>query len=184
LAWVEDDDADEATKEAFAAIRAQRGGRMPPVLRAMSLRPDLMVRVSDLAQAAHFTGGYLPVATKEMIATYVSALNSCDYCRTSHAEFARRQGVDPATADALRCGDLEGAGLSDKDRALLSLVELQTRHPANLTDASIDAVRRAGWQDTEIFEALFDGALFAFFNRIAEGYGLSDSDFTSSLATG
>jgi len=33
-------------------------------------------------------------------------------------------------------------------------------------------MRSVGWTDEEIFEAAFDTALFAFFNRMADAYGL------------
>ena len=36
----------------------------------------------------------------------------------------------------------------------------------------IESLRKAGWTDPELYEATFDIALFAFFNRMANAYGL------------
>lgn len=74
--------------------------------------------------------------------------------------------------DAVASGKPDTAKLSEKDRALLVYVEKLTLHPSEVQDADADALRRAGWTDEQIFEASFDTALFAFFNRMADAYGL------------
>ena len=47
-----------------------------------------------------------------------------------------------------------------------------TLEPAKIQDADVQRMRDAGWTDEEIYEATFDTALFAFFNRMADAYGL------------
>ena len=83
LRWVEDEEAQGETAAAFEEVRRRRT-RVPPVMRTMSLRPDVMVLVARMADTVHFSDGYLDRRTKERIATYVSSLNSCEYCATSH----------------------------------------------------------------------------------------------------
>lgn len=78
LKWVDDDDARGDLAELYERSRQDRG-RVAPVYRALSLRPDLLRRVMDLNQLGHFQDGFLPRKTKEMIATYVSGLNRCPY---------------------------------------------------------------------------------------------------------
>ncbi|HUY86630.1 MAG TPA: carboxymuconolactone decarboxylase family protein, partial [Acidimicrobiales bacterium] len=91
LRWIEDSEADEATARSFDEVRKRRS-RVPPVMRTMSLRPDVMVQVARLADTLHFSDGFLDRRTKEKIATYVSALNSCGYCATSHRVFLETAG--------------------------------------------------------------------------------------------
>jgi hypothetical protein len=76
LKWVVETDPEAAT-----AYRMMGGGRskVPEIMKTMSLRPDLMEGIMRVAQAGHFSNGYLPRKTKEMIATYVSAINHCKY---------------------------------------------------------------------------------------------------------
>ncbi len=78
LKWVEDADAKGELKELFDRATRERG-RVAPIYRAFSLRPDLLKLVMDLNRRAHFEDGFLPRKTKEMIATYVSGLNRCPY---------------------------------------------------------------------------------------------------------
>ena len=76
IKWVNEDDP-----EAAKAYRSVGGGRRPvaPIMKTMSLRPELMEGINQIAGMAHFTDGYLPRKTKEMIATYVSAINHCKF---------------------------------------------------------------------------------------------------------
>jgi alkylhydroperoxidase/carboxymuconolactone decarboxylase family protein YurZ len=53
--------------------------RLPHIIRTMSLQPEWMKSVAQLAQEAHFSDTVLNRRTKEMIATYVSSLNRCKY---------------------------------------------------------------------------------------------------------
>jgi alkylhydroperoxidase family enzyme len=60
-------------------------------------------------------------------------------------------------------------------------VKVLTLEPAKVTDQHSERMRAAGWTDEQIFEASFVTALFAFFNRMAEAYGLdyAAGSFTS-----
>ncbi len=92
---------------------------------------------------------------------------------SAHAGFLRSQGQDSGDVDAVGTGDLtKGKGITKKELGLLELVKLLTLEPAKCTDKDIEKVRTLGWKDPEIFEAVFDTALFAFFNRMADAYGL------------
>lgn len=74
--------------------------------------------------------------------------------------------------DAVAEGKLDSPLLDERHRALLRYVEKLTLRPAQLRDADTDEVRKAGWKDEEIAEGAFITALFAFFNRMADAYGL------------
>ena len=75
--------------------------------------------------------------------------------------------------DAIGAGDPGKAkGVTEKERVLLEYVKALTLEPARVRDADVAKLRKAGWNDEQIFEATFDTALFAFFNRMADAYGL------------
>ena len=52
---------------------------VPNVLRAFSLRPELLDLVGKVALTATFGGSRLTRVQEEMIATVVSAINRCHY---------------------------------------------------------------------------------------------------------
>ena len=75
-------------------------------------------------------------------------------------------------AEALRRGDLESAELDTAHRLLLEFVETITRHAYRVTDAQVQELRDAGWSDEQIAEATYDAALFNFFVRLADTFGI------------
>ena len=84
------------------------------------------------------------------------------------------QGADAEIAAALGRGDLAGAPVTEAERALLQLVEVLTRHAHRCTDEDVERLRTAGWSEPQIAEAVYIAALFAFFNRVADAFGLED----------
>jgi len=87
------------------------------------------------------------------------------------------QGADKEIADALGRGDLEGSGVTDAERALLELVRTVTLHAYKATDADVQRLRDAGWTEPQIGEAIYVTAIFAFFNRVADAFGLEDPGY-------
>ena len=90
----------------------------------------------------------------------------------AHARNLQLQGTGQDVVDSVAEGKIDPAKLGEKDRALLAYVEVLTKTPSQVSDALVERMRRSGWTDEQIFEASFDTALFAFFNRMADAYGL------------
>ncbi|HEX9095770.1 MAG TPA: hypothetical protein VF990_06650 [Candidatus Dormibacteraeota bacterium] len=76
------------------------------------------------------------------------------------------------TAAALRDGDLHAADVTPKQRLLLEFVETLTRHAYRITDEQVQGLREAGWTDPQIAEAVYDGALFNLFVRLADAFDI------------
>ena len=75
-------------------------------------------------------------------------------------------------AKALRDGDLDRAPVSPAERLLLEFVETLTRHAYRITDNQVQALRDAGWTDAQIAEAVYIGALFNLFVRLADAFDI------------
>ena len=99
----------------------------------------------------------------------------------SHGFFLQLQGEQDQLVQALRRGDLSAAGLADKEQRLLELVETLTRHAYQTTAQSIERLREVGWTDEQIAEAVYITALFAFFNRVADAFGLLEANVVQEL---
>lgn len=94
------------------------------------------------------------------------------------------QGADQAIISALEKGDLASAPVTLPERSLLTLVERVTRHAYRTTDEDVERLRTAGWTDPQIAEAVYITALFAFFNRVADAFGLDDPGYRDMAASG
>ncbi len=87
------------------------------------------------------------------------------------------QGANDQITAALRRGDLDLAPITESERALLRFVKLVTQHAYRTTAHDTQALRDADWSDPQIAEAVYITALFAFFNRVADAFGLEDPGY-------
>jgi uncharacterized peroxidase-related enzyme len=108
---------------------------------------------------------------REMIAAYVSGLNSCDYCHGIHTVTAEAFGVPAGLLEAA-VADLDSAPVSDKLKPVLAYVGKLTRTPSRMTEADAEAVFAAGWDENALHDAVLVCALFNFMNRMVEGIGI------------
>jgi alkylhydroperoxidase family enzyme len=87
------------------------------------------------------------------------------------------QDTDELIVDALARGDLDAAPVTPQERVLLELVTTVSHHAYRTTDEDVQRLRDAGWTDPQIAEAVYITALFAFFNRVADAFGLEDPGY-------
>jgi uncharacterized peroxidase-related enzyme len=95
----------------------------------------------------------------------------------SHAYFLRVQGASDKTVAAIAEGKLDQAELSDAERALLKYAELVTHSASRSTHEDVDKLREAGWSEEQISEAVYVIAMFAFFNRVADAFGVPSQEY-------
>jgi alkylhydroperoxidase family enzyme len=72
---------------------------------------------------------------------------------------------------------LDDAGLAPAERALLDYVEIVTHHAARSTHADVQRLRDSSWSEDQIAEAVYITAMFAFFNRVADAFGVPPQDY-------
>jgi uncharacterized peroxidase-related enzyme len=170
---VEEQAATGAVAEAYADYRTRFGrDQVPGILKCFATHPPLLEQMIALASTLLFTESHLSRKVKEMIATYISALNACPYCLDSHASFLRTQGGSDELLQALSKANLEVASLTLKERRMLDFVGKVTIESHKISSDDIDLMKDVGWDQQEIAEAVHITALFACFNRVANAFGL------------
>jgi alkylhydroperoxidase family enzyme len=78
---------------------------------------------------------------------------------------------------ALAKGDLAGAGLSEAERGLLEYVSKVTEAAYRTTHEDVQKLRDLGWTEPQIAEAVYITAMFAFFNRVADAFGIEPQNY-------
>ena len=178
-AWIKmiaDDEADETLKPFFDRVRTPHG-TVDNVMRAHSLRPHTMDgHVVLYRSVLHNPDNTLPFWFLEVVASYVSILNNCDYSLSHHFTNARRLMGDDARADAVRAA-LDAHRPEDafngKELALLVYAGKLTTEVGAMTEADIGAVRAASVDDGEILEVNQVCAYFNYSNRLLNGLGVT-----------
>lgn len=113
----------------------------------------------------------LTVAERELIASYVSAINGCRFCFSAHREHARAQGIDAAVFGELEI-NTEHPSISAKIRAALIFAKKLTLHPHTVDVADAQAIYQVGYSEAGLFDLISVTALYNFMNRVVEGAGI------------
>ena len=79
--------------------------------------------------------------------------------------------------EAILEGKLDEAGLTPAERALLDYVDLVTKAASRTTSEDVQKLRDAGWSEDQIAEAVYVTAMFAFFNRVADAFGVPSQEY-------
>jgi uncharacterized peroxidase-related enzyme len=155
--------------------------QVPGILQCFATHPPLLEHMMGLAQTMLFTEGSLSRKNKELLATFVSARNHCDYCADSHGSFLLMNGgsVDLLAA-AMTC-DLHSASIDTHQAALLRFVQKVTDDSQSIHPGDIETLRAHHWTDLQIAETIHLASLFACFNRVVNAFGLQSQGLLDSL---
>jgi uncharacterized peroxidase-related enzyme len=134
--------------------------------------PPLLEHMMAMSETLLFSDGALTRRQKEMIATFVSSTNHCDYCSDSHGFFFRVHGGSIKSLVALLACDLPAGNFKNAERTLLQFVAEVNEGAENVSPADVQTLRDYGWTDLQIAEAIHLTALFATFNRVVSAFGL------------
>jgi len=141
---------------------------VPGIRALLQARPETAGPITDLAQVLLHAPNSLSRGERELIAAYVSALNDCTFCRTSHAAIAACHLGDESLVDMV-LRNPEASSVSPKLKALLSIAARVQQSGRAVRSEDIDRARRAGATDTEIHDTVLIAAAFCMFNRYVDG---------------
>ncbi len=176
-AWIEmiaDEDADPRLKALLDQARTPHG-TVDTVMRVHSLRPETMHgHVTLYRSVLHSDDNTLPFWFLEVVASYTSILNKCDYSLTHHFTNVRNLLQDAQRSDLI-CAALQAKqpqdAFSGQELALLRYAEKLTCAVGAITRADFDALKDAGCSDGEILEVNQVCAYFNYSNRLLNGLG-------------
>jgi len=67
--------------------------------------------------------------------------------------------------------------LTPAERALLDYAKKVTEAAYKTTHEDVQVLRDHGWTDEQIAEAVYITAMFAFFNRVADAFGIAPQGY-------
>ena len=181
IAWIAASrDGDEVSSPELAAcLDAARGpsGDVGNVMRVHSLRPHTMMGHQALYMSVlHNDANQLPMWFQEVIASWVSILNRCDYSLANHFANARHLIGDDDRADAilaaLKAGRPEDA-FEAGELAMLRYAGKLTREPGAMVETDVAAMRAEGVDDGRILEVNQICGYFNYVNRLLNGLGVT-----------
>jgi uncharacterized peroxidase-related enzyme len=142
--------------------------------------PALAAPVLALGEAAFTLTNQLSRGECELLGTYISSLNGCDYCRSIHGEATVVCGIDRS---ALPTADDHPAYGGPRWAPIFAYVHTLTLRPAQVEPSQLVALAQANWDDAVIVQLAAICAFFNVLNRLADGLGLT-GDATFFAAAG
>lgn len=170
LADVENHAAPGAYADLIAAVRAA-GQPVAGIWRLFAYKPEATIHLERLTHQIMRGPSPLTPGFRELIATLVSTRNQTAFCATTHAAAATELIGDRRMVDAVM-RDAATAPLSPAERALLVFVEKVNREFWRIGPEDFEGLRRAGWSDEAVYDAIAVCALFNFYNRWVSANGV------------
>ena len=108
---------------------------------------------------------------RELIITYTSGLNQCDFCYNTHKAVSEQLGIDEKVFDQLKT-DIDSAQVDEKLKPVLRYVKKLTLTPDRITQADAQQIFAAGWDEDVFLDVIFLCAVVNCMNRFVSGIGI------------
>jgi uncharacterized peroxidase-related enzyme len=142
----------------------------PGIRSLFVFRPETAAPLCGLAQVLlHNTHLTLTAGERELIASYVSNLNTCNFCTRSHSAIAKHQLGSELSLVKQVLADPETAPISSKLKTLLKIAAKVQLSGQNVTTPDIENARAEGATDIEIHDTVLIAAAFCMYNRYVDG---------------
>ena len=143
---------------------------MPEVMKrdAAIAEPFYLLNEAIMRGPSSFTAG-----ERELIAAYVSALNGCKYCCSSHTSVAEAFGVREGLVGEL-VDNFDAADVEDGLRAALAYAGKLTTDHDGLGEDDVAAFMTAGHDEKALYDVVMVTAMFHMANNIIHGFGIPD----------
>lgn len=138
-------------KQLLEAVQAKLK-MTPNMMRTMANSPATLE--AYLQFSGSLAAGSLPAKIRAQIALAVAEQNGCQYCLSAHTALGRMGGLTESEMEAAR--EAKGPALEFARRVVAN--------HGRMTDADFEAIRQAGFSDSDIAEIIAHVALNIFTN--------------------
>ena len=152
------------------------GVNQPGIVELLFYKGPTGKALSFLAQTVLRGPSGLMPAERELIASYVSKLNDCDFCHDSHSAAANTFLNDQGSTVSCMVADLDSTPVSEKMKALLKIADKVRISGKAVTKEDIELARRNGASDEDIHDAVLVASAFCMYNRYVDGLGTRTPD--------
>jgi len=160
---------DEKDFPGFAEVR-QEFGFIPNFYLAQVGRPDLVNAELNLMESILFHPAALSRKQIEYIFLTCSAANLSTYCVTAHCEIVRLLKLDGPEPEQIAVDYLHSK-ISMVDKALLKFCNKLNLERSKIDRSDVDRLRKFGFSDQQIMEAVVVVGFAQFANTVAFGLG-------------
>jgi len=156
----------DADMRAYFAKCREKLGFVPNVLKAYAFDNAKLKAFIAMADDLMLGDSGLSKLEREMIAVAVSCANHCHYCLTAHGAAVRQRAADPELGEVV-AQNYRAAALPLRQKAMLDFAVRLTEAPDKIEEADRATLRRAGFNDRDIWDIAAVAAFYNMSNRLA-----------------
>ena len=169
------------TKIAFKKLRDD-GEAIPEILHLFRFKRRSTNYLVKFTEEVMRSPSPLSPGMRELIGAYFSKKNRCSFCSDAHAASAAGYLEEGLVEEVLR--DVETSRLDSAHKALFRYIAKLAEHPSRVTESDISQLKKAGWSEEAIYDALTVAAVFKFYNTWNNGAGVQNMTSTDYLFSG
>jgi uncharacterized peroxidase-related enzyme len=155
-----------------------RLGYVPNYAKAFSLRPAVMESWSDLLKSIRST---LALRRYELVTLAAARALRSSYCALAHGQVLEEKFFSTEDLAAIARG-AESSSLEPAEVAIMAFAEKVVRRADSITLEDIEALRRQGLSDGEIFDVAAAAAARCFFSKLLDALGAEPDRGYESMA--
>ena len=188
MSWIKVIPFDKATGKLQQIYNKIKGpnNQIDNVLSIHSLRPHTLVgHMSLYKNTLHHSNNTFPNWFLELLGTYTSYINKCDYCYHHHFAGMKRFLNDDEKALLLKKhieSNTLDTYLSEKEFALVNYAKKLTFQADKIEKIDIQALQSLGYSDGEILEVNQVVSYFNYANRTVLGLGVDTKNEVLGLS--
>lgn len=158
----------------------QLNNDLPGIVGLMGYRPETAKPLNLLAQTLLVQPSSLTRGERELIASFVSNLNECQFCTRSHSAIAGSLLENNFDLVEQVKRNYKEAPISNKMKALLTIAGQVQSKALGVTTEMIAAAQKQGATDVEIHDTVLIAAAFCMYNRYVDGLRAFTPDSTEA----
>lgn len=150
----------------------ERQGFVANYTKVFALRPEVYAAWEVLAKTVKHN---MDLHRYELVTLAAARRLGSSYCSLAHGSVLRDRFHD-ATTVARIASDRHDAGLDPADVAVMDFAEKVVSGATSVTEDDIEALRRHGLSDTDIFDVVLAAGIRCFFSTVLDAVGTRPDD--------
>jgi len=152
----------------------EKTGTLGEIFKLLAIDEKIYFATDEMIQKYLLDETTLSYDIKEAIALLISKENGCKMCVDVHKNIAKMLGLSETQIEEILQG-VESMNTDDKDKALLNFcIRASRKDNYKILKEEIDALKKIGWSDTQIIEAVAITGYFNYINTLSNVFGLGE----------
>jgi len=152
----------------------EKTGKLGEIFELLALDEKIYTATDNMVQNYLLKKTHLSYFIKEAIALLISKENSCKMCVDVHKNIAKMLGLKEEDIKKILNG-VESIDCDMKTKELLKFcIKASKKDNYKITKDEIESLKKMGWSDKEILEAVAITGYFNYINTLSNVFGLGE----------